>query len=776
MMRWLSFLLIFTPLSAEIITPERRTTWQGYVGIPGGIPDSSAMTVYTTVPAGASLATVQAAINACPNEQVVQLSAGAYSFADFLNIDRSNCVLRGAGMDATTITFTAFGGELRIRGVPFTSANETALSVDADLSVDATEGSHTLTLASVPAWVTVGELIGIDQLDDAAFVNSTGTEPGGSYREFLGNGPRGLAQLNRVTAKTATTITVDSPLLYGFKTAQTAQIFQPFYNPSVLSSAKNSGVEDMTIKSTQTGNSMMIRFETADNCWAKNVEIENMSGAYAVWVVFSYRCQMAQLYIHDSHLYGSGQAYGVAPWYVTTRCLIEDSIFLRLHNAMTCNYGASGNVFAYNFELEGMSDSGQQPSMNTHGVHAFKNLWEGNYCEDKLLADWTHGSASHGTVFRNRITGENGIGDSRTCISVEYYNRYWNIVGNILGVDGFQNKYLQHSGSPDAGTEGSIVKIGGEININSDFTPSDAASYTTGSFILLHGNYDYVTDGQNWEASIADHVIPNSLYLSAKPAFFGDLDWPPFDPGSPGTAARTNIPAGNREIEETSPTDSIAVATAVNTGTLHVGDFSVPSSVTQDFDSYTPGTNLATLPGWTVTSGSFATIAGGMVRSSRMFPDPPDCIAAYQPSGFRAAVNHQVEVTIGILPNIDNGYAIGAAIAIQPDRSCYYCSLDPGGNLYFGFFSSYEIASDYLIFDIEPFTYEGTKIRMTVTGSGATRVCTVEYDKGSGWVSPSGWTNRDFGPGKRLDGGKGGIIGYATPDPGAITSLTITNL
>ena len=69
------------PAGADILPPERRTTWNP--GIPGGIPVRT--TVCATVNAstygnGTTDATsgIQAAINACPVGQVVQLSAGDF--------------------------------------------------------------------------------------------------------------------------------------------------------------------------------------------------------------------------------------------------------------------------------------------------------------------------------------------------------------------------------------------------------------------------------------------------------------------------------------------------------------------------------------------------------------------------------------------------------------------------------------------------------------------------------------------------------------------------
>ena len=92
------------------------------------------------------------------------------------------------------------------------------------------------------------------------------------------------------------------------------------------------------------------------------------------------------------------------------------------------------------------------------------------------------------------------------------------------------------------------MKMGGEININNDYSPSDNYSYTSGMFVLVHGNYDYVNRTISWEPTVADHSLPSSLYLSSKPAWFGDRPWPPFDPQNPSAATVTNIPPGYRYV------------------------------------------------------------------------------------------------------------------------------------------------------------------------------------------------------------------------------------
>jgi hypothetical protein len=547
--------LSIVDLQGEIISADRRITWQGNVGISGGIPDRT--TVYQTISAGASLATVQSALNSCPVNQVVKLSAGNYSWNGTLDWQsvNSGVVLRGAGTGQTNITFTGGTPCIYMRA----TVSESNLCNSANLSANATKDARTLTLASVPSWVQVGDLIGIDQTDDPSFVSALGVEGGTPYRtRICGGASRGLDQLVRVTAKTSTTITTELPLYYGWKTSQVAQIFEPFYVPNTQGPRIGCGIEDLTIiGGFASGDSKAIHMETCDSCWVNNIEISNMPGGGGIFLTASYRCEIRHNYIHGSHLVGPGQAYGIPLYDFSCANLIEDNILSGMHVGMNGNYGASGNVFAYNYELDGISDSNENPGMNTHGVHTYMNLFEGNYCEDKMLADWTHGSSSHNTMFRNRVTGENvnSNNDSRCTTSIEYYNRYWNIVGNILGKNGpgGQNKYIEDSVNSGDGSLGTILKIGGEINVNNDFSPSDANSYTTGSFILIHGNYDTVQDTITYDSNVSDHTLLKSYYLASKPTFFGALKFPPYDPAHPASSGVTRIPAGYRYVHGVDP-------------------------------------------------------------------------------------------------------------------------------------------------------------------------------------------------------------------------------
>src|SRR6185369_7032063 len=63
-------------------------------GVPGGRSQVSA--IYTTLSPGITLAELNAAIAACPSNQVVQLAAGIYNIGGVINLTKDGVVLRGA--------------------------------------------------------------------------------------------------------------------------------------------------------------------------------------------------------------------------------------------------------------------------------------------------------------------------------------------------------------------------------------------------------------------------------------------------------------------------------------------------------------------------------------------------------------------------------------------------------------------------------------------------------------------------------------------------------
>jgi len=436
------------------------------------------------------------------------------------------------------------------------SPSSSVLSTDVDLTLDGNKGDNTVVMLLVPSWIRPGELYIIDELDDPALINGTGTAGGQTYREIEGNGPRGKAQLVKVTSTTPISVTFELPLNETYRVSQSAQISESAYNAGGGAHAlKRAGIEDIAFEYTYTdAGKESIKMENNDSCWLKNVSAYNCPGSYHVWQDFCYRCQIRHCEFSYSHLYGGGQGYGIALYYYSTAGLFEDNIVHHAHTGVTVNYGCSGNVFAYNYLFDGYSDAQQEPSMSAHGVCTWQCLFEGNYCYNKLSLDFTHGSSGvHHTAFRNRILGltASGTGD-QVPVTIERYNRGNNIIGNVLGVRGKHGTYAWVAPG-NCGGLAAIYRLGYYLNAD-----CDASTYDPPSVLgtLIHANYDVVTTTNNgivWDPSTPDRTLPASYYLAGKPAWFGNLPWPPYNPATPTADSITNIPAGYRFTFGTDP-------------------------------------------------------------------------------------------------------------------------------------------------------------------------------------------------------------------------------
>jgi hypothetical protein len=75
---------------------------------------------------------------------------------------------------------------------------------------------------------------------------------------------------------------------------------------------------------------------------------------------------------------------------------------------------------------------------------------------------------------------------------------------------------------------------------------------------MIKGNWNAVDHAVRSSETLSG-TLPNSLYLSSKPSWFGTLAWPPFDPSSPNQDYEA-IPAGYRYVHNaevpTTPTSS----------------------------------------------------------------------------------------------------------------------------------------------------------------------------------------------------------------------------
>jgi len=109
------------------------------------------------------------------------------------------------------------------------------------------------------------------------------------------------------------------------------------------------------------------------------------------------------------------------------------------------------------------------------------------------------------------------------------------VVGNVLGVRGFLTVYQKANGEPGVPTERVIYQLGYRNGYGCSQPPFDDLVTLD---VLRHGNWDAATESVKWEPDIPGRELPASLYLKAKPSWFGDLPWPVFGPDVAGLAGK----------------------------------------------------------------------------------------------------------------------------------------------------------------------------------------------------------------------------------------------
>jgi hypothetical protein len=535
-----------------------------------GIPHPT--TVCDTIRAGGGSAAIQAAIDACPAGQVLMLEAGTYNLSDSLTIDHA-IVIRGAGPTATRIVEN--GGNIIFSSVPG-SGGLGSLPYPryaVDWTAGYAQGTTEITLADT-ANLTVGQNIVLDQLNDThvsvagytPIVNETGNEGAngvigndGASRdglEFQTDGtheaPRGLQQLVRVTAIAGESVTIDPPLYYAHAGALSPQAF--FWGTPDLEYA---GIEDLKIDARYTDGAVTFTF--CRNCWVKNLEIDHVARG-GVWAMYT-----SHVEVRDSYFYMAEAAaptnYGVEIDN-SSAALVENNIFDSLTASVLFGCSASGTVVAYNYVVNPAPESAWLfPGLSAHCAHSYMDLWEGNSAPNMIL-DVIHGSNSHMTVFRNRLTGYKPPvpyggslwSNNNIPIVMQAWNRFNSVLANVLGTEGVHTDYECARTSCNSSVSRTLPEGGagiGPIYVLGYFTQdtSDLASYdaVVPDTLLRWGNYDYAGQAVRWDpAEIpsdsevpATHDLPASLYLQAKPAWFGTAAWPPIGPDVAGYATST---------------------------------------------------------------------------------------------------------------------------------------------------------------------------------------------------------------------------------------------
>jgi hypothetical protein len=598
--------------SGGALIPANRVTDWTNPGMTsrGGIPNRS--TIFTTLsPLGGGQmddSQITAAIAACPDGQVVQLTAGVFLInggAGYqgIIINRNNVTLRGAGPGQGLATgnggvFVTDPTATQLKKVNFDGATAPIMintvdpfqnNVSINLAADAPLNTNTITLASNPFYV--GEFLLIDQITDNdpdVYWGVANDPPGGGTRRSFCRQDRSLCQIIEVVGVSGDTITTAAPVHCTFSTAYTAQVTR--FDPS-RATITGVGIEELYMYGGGGGHGHMLLANCA-YCWIKHCDLHWFTG-HTISLESCYRCEIRDSYLHetpDPNPGGGGYILDMTTG--TADCLVENNISWYGNKNIVMRAAGGGNVIAYNYMDDAFGatypDLPEAALNCEHFTTSHMELCEGNYAPNYTAGDFW-GNNIDITLFRNHLSAIRAahpplstfvttdgkpyvdIGNPRFAISVHAHCYRQNFVGNILGKQGQQLISVHTAQYNQAQTSFVYEQInnldgeGGEvpmwyIGAEQDTTAGPCQCWTfqptTYQTVLREGNWDWVTQKQRWHGiggfgptdTSTPQPIPNSMYLSSKPAFFGSNTWPWVDPSSGTTyvlPAKARFDSGN---------------------------------------------------------------------------------------------------------------------------------------------------------------------------------------------------------------------------------------
>jgi hypothetical protein len=547
-----------------IVPAERRTTWNPGLNAAGGIPRRTAI-CQTLVPGGGDdTAAIQAALDVCPDNQVVKLGPGDFHISgEGLSITRSSITLRGSGtstrlvkIDQATRAFPVVILGNRWSTAKFVSST--------DLATNGIKGSRTVRLGAVPSPpLTVGEIVYLDQLTDPGLTHwGDRSPPGDASRRWFTRMDRPLTQMVEVDSVDGTAVTFTTPLHIDFATAFSAQLSR-YGEGWVRPATRWSGVEDLYLEGGSGGDGGgNIALFVCAYCWVKGVESAHSLGT-SVNLAGCFRCEVRDSYVHTSdNPNPGGDGYLLGLNMGSADNLVENNVVWNGNKMIVMRATGGGNVIAYNYlddgygaEYPGLVEVGLNAS---HMTTSHMELFEGNQCFNFDSDDYW-GNAIDITVFRNHFTGRRrnadnlGLEDAynRRAVGLTKWSLWYTFAGNVLGAPGQASirpqTELVYEAVPGLGSRsgfdddkyGYMWKLGytGEDSA----APRDEQVLST---LIRHGNFDYVTGRVAWDPGNPNHDLPPSLYLASKPAFFGRLPWPWVDPA--GARPLQTLPARAR--------------------------------------------------------------------------------------------------------------------------------------------------------------------------------------------------------------------------------------
>ena len=561
---------LFAQPWSGILSPSRAIDWSK-AGVIGGIPSASWSQCGSTIAAGASAATINAAIASCAANHYVLLGPGTFNLPPGLDFGgRSNVALRGSGANQTLLTFGGgngchggYGAWVNIC-IASTSGNWSGgPSNTANWTAGYAKGTTQITLSSVTN-LKVGSPLILDQADDAGdtggvFVcQSKSITPPCSLEGNSGatRSNRDQSQIVTVTAINGNTVTI-SPGLY-MSNWSSAKSPGAWWATNPVASV---GIENLSLDNTNSGGNKGIFISDCSGCWVSGIRSID-SGKAHIEIVQSNHTTVQNSYFYLTQNSVS-QSYGIEALH-SADDLYVNNISQYVATPWMINGPCTGCVVAYNYSINDYYTASKGyvlPSTNQHTAGIAMLLYEGNIGGD-FSADNFHGTHNLVTSFRDYWMGNqpacyNGTANTfAACTSnqlpldLRAYSRYYNIIGDVLGQAGVHSGYQSGKG---------IYSLGTGNSENGVTVPSDPLVATT---LMRWGNYDTVTGAVRWcgnssntgwattcsgtseiptgLSSYANSVpstqaLPPSFYLTSRPSWWPSTKpWPAIGPDVTG--------------------------------------------------------------------------------------------------------------------------------------------------------------------------------------------------------------------------------------------------
>ena len=570
--------------AGDILPPDRDASanWRmaGMLSA-GGIPNRTRVCA-TVRPLGAGhddTPGVQSAIARCPAGQVVKLSAGTFTIAEGnLILLNKGITLRGAGPGRTTLT--RMDGAKRGTYVPGPRPSPMIIAgplrynnneIATDLTADAAAGTNSVKVQRTAGFF-IGQIVLLDEASGAGwqpdviwpdrqiwaspdyrtvwqkhkpayryvddFDASTYPSTPGSAGCWFSNCDRPTNEMHRISAISGHTITFDSPVTISYRVGHQARLYH-----WQMPHTRNAGIENLTVSGGDDGN---IKFVWCAYCWAQNVESTAWLGD-GFEISSSMRVQLEGVYVHNAVWpVPGGGGYNISLARGASEILVENSISLLTNKVFVDRSAGAGSVVAYNYMDDGYingHDGWVEIGLNaSHMVGSHHVLFEGNQGFN-IDSDQSHGNSIYLTFFRNYSSGYRKpftaldgthIDDTTGCchplraVAAHAYAYWLSFIGNVLGTPGHMSGWVYDA----IGGRGAFPPTGIWMLGYMDVSPQGYDPKVVATAIR-DGNYDYLTNAIHWASKDAAHSLPDSLYLTGKPAFFDagrGYRWPWVDP------------------------------------------------------------------------------------------------------------------------------------------------------------------------------------------------------------------------------------------------------